>query len=124
MSVKFDVKDLAAQLGRLEAHPDRRKVVIVLPLAPGKHEVARAFLEEGPPFDPGTIGLASHEVFVTENEAIFVFGTARDVHPLEQILAEPELWEVVSSWEDIAAGPPRVADVIYDWASGSEPRPT
>ena len=124
MSTKFDVKDLADQLGRLEAHPNRRKIVIVLPLAPGKHDVARAFLEEGPPFEPSSIGLATHEVFMTENEAIFVFGTGKDVHPLEKILAEPELWEVVSSWEDVAGGPPRVADVVYDWASGNEPRPT
>jgi hypothetical protein len=115
MSTQFDVRELAREIAKLEAQHERGKVVVVVPLVEGGKELAREFLAEGPPFDPKAIGLKSHEVFVTEDEAVFVF-EAPDVRRLEQILAESELWSVVSVWEDIAAGPPRIAEVVYDWS--------
>ena len=77
--------------------------------------VARAAESGAPPFEPGKAGIIRHEVFVTGDEAIFVFETEPDVQSLEKILADPELWEVAAAWEHCIAGPPRLAAEAYRW---------
>ncbi len=115
MSMTFDIAGVASQLDRLLAHPHLHKLAIVLPLDLGKRDVARAYLDEGPPFDLRAAGVDAHEVFLTDEEAIFVFGVPDGPATLERILADEDFWTVVSSWEHIAAGPPRLASVAYDW---------
>jgi hypothetical protein len=72
-------------------------------------------LAEGPPYDLASAGIDSHEVLITDDEAIFVFGTPDGPATLEHILGEEEFWTVVSSWEAIAGGPPRIAHVAFSW---------
>jgi hypothetical protein len=115
MSITFDVADVSRELDRLLAHPHVHKLAMVLPLEAGKREVARAYLDEGPPFDLRGAGIESHEVFLTNAEAIFVFGIPQGPATLERILSDEDFWSVVSSWEHIAAGPPRLASVAFDW---------
>jgi hypothetical protein len=115
MSITFDVAGVAKELDRLAANPHLRKLAIVLPLDEGKRTIARDYLEEGPPFDLSACGVDAHEVFITEAEVIFIFGIPDGPATLERILADEEFWTVVSSWEHIAAGPPRLAHVAFDW---------
>jgi hypothetical protein len=115
MSTTFDIAGVAGQLDRLMANPHLHKLAIVLPLDAGKRAVARDYLEEGPPFDLRSAGVDAHEVFLTDSETIFVFGIPEGPATLERILADDELWSVVSSWEHITAGPPRLAHVAFDW---------
>lgn len=115
MSITFDIAAVAHQLDRLEANPHIHKLALVLPLALGKRDVARAYLDEGPPFDLRSAGIDEHEVFLTDEEVIFVFGMPRGPEPLQAILADEEFWSVLGAWEHIAAGPPRIASVAYDW---------
>jgi hypothetical protein len=77
----------------------------------------REFVEKGPPFEPSTIGLKSHQVFVTDREAVFVFETEEGVKAFERILAEPELWDVIASWEHCLSDELRIATAVYDWRS-------
>ena len=119
MPMTFDVAEVARELDRLLAHPHLRKLAIVLPLDPGKREVAHAYLAEGPPFDLRAAGVDAHEVFVTDDEAVFAFATPQGPATLERILADEEFWSVVAAWEHIAAGAPRVASVAYDWCAES-----
>lgn len=116
METRFDVSELARELGVLHLRGKRRtRFVAVLPLAEGKADVVRELLAEGPPFDPEAIGLKRHEVFLTEREAVFFFEAEEGAAALERILAEPELWEVVSAWEHCAAEPPRFAELAFEW---------
>ena len=115
MSTSFDVAGIAGQLDRLVANPHLRKLAIVLPLDGGKRAVAHDYLDEGPPFDLRSAGIDAHEVFLTDSEVIFVFGIPGGPAALERILADEEFWSVVSAWEHIAAGPPRLAHVAFDW---------
>lgn len=115
MSSSFDVSGISGQLDRLVTNPHLRKLAIVLPLDPSKRDVAQDYLEEGPPFDLRSAGVDAHEVFLTDCEAIFVFGLPQGPSTLERVLADDEFWSVVSSWEHIAAGPPRLAHVAFDW---------
>jgi hypothetical protein len=118
MSVSFDIGDLDRELSALRSRRHLTKLVIVLPLAAGMRGMARDVLAEGPPFDPGSVGLSSHEVLLTDTEAVFIFGLAAGPETLERILADDDFWTVVSSWERIAGGRPRIAEVVYDWAAG------
>ena len=51
-----------------------RRLVVVLPLKQGAPDDVRRLLDVGPPFDPEAIqGLDRHEVFLTPDEALFLF---------------------------------------------------
>jgi hypothetical protein len=121
MTVKIDIAEVSERLAALHAHESHhaetahRSIAIVVPLAEGRSDVVRDFLSEGPPFEPGEIGLESHRVFLTEREAIFVFETEEGLHAFERILAEPELWDVISSWEHCMSDEPRVAEAVFEW---------
>jgi hypothetical protein len=121
MTVKVDISDVSEKLAALhanEAHrSDRahRSIAIVVPLTEGRCDVVREFIEEGPPFDPAKMGLESHKVFLTEREAIFVFETEEGMRAFERILAEPEFWDVISSWEHCMSDEPQLATTVYDW---------
>ena len=69
MAIQFDVGELSSTLAKLRFTSAATKLATVLPISPAKREVARDFLAERPPFDIQAIGLDSHEVFLTENEA-------------------------------------------------------
>jgi hypothetical protein len=115
VSASFEIQAFADELAALATRPHLHKIVVVLPLAPGMREVAWDFLAEGPPYDLAKAGIDRHEVFLTDDEAIFVFSTPRGPATLEHILSEEDFWAVVRAWEHIAAGPPRLAQVAYDW---------
>ena len=96
-----------------ERHPVSR-VVIVVPIQPGKRDSARTLLGNGPPFDPRTSGLERHHVYLTDHEAFFVFEANRP-DAVEQLASDPTLWEAMAGWSDVVAGPPRMAEDVYSW---------
>ena len=110
------VGELAQLLAALR--PGRRTTV-VLPLQPGSGAEVRELLAAGPPFDPDELELVRHEVFLTPDEAIFVFESRHGAGPLEQLLAEPDLWQGAAAWAPYIAGPPRIAEDAYSWADPS-----
>jgi hypothetical protein len=77
--------------------------------------MTRAALAEGPPFDPGQVGLLTHEVILTSEEAVFVFEVADGAEELDAILSSEDFWSVVGWWEHIAVGQPRLGVVAYAW---------
>jgi hypothetical protein len=114
MSGKLDIRHLAEEAA--VHHPDRlRSVAVVVPIKEGAEEAVGDFLAEGPPFDPASLGLVRHRVFVTEREAVFVFESIGGLDSLERILAEPDFWTVLPGWEHVVAGEPRLACPFFDW---------
>lgn len=111
------VTELAEQLARLhlrEERADVSRVLVVIPLQPGVFDRVVSLVRKGPPFDPEVSGLERHHVFLTEDEAVFVFeGPKRDV--IEQLVNDPSIWTAASAWAELSAGPPRVAEDVYDW---------
>jgi hypothetical protein len=99
------------------ASSGRRKhgIAVVLPLQHGMKEVAAEYLAEGPPFDLEALGLARHQVFLTDSEVIFVFETKQGLATLDEMLAQPDFWTVASAWEHVIAGQPRFGSVIFEW---------
>ena len=89
-------------------------IAFVLPLKPGARTHAQKLLAHGPPFDPEARGLDRYAVLLTEAEAIFVFnGAAPDV--LDGIGAEASAWAPGAAWDELLAGPPRLAEIAYAW---------
>ena len=101
-----------------------REAAVVVPILPGTHEAARVLVEHGPPFDPAAVGLERHQVLLTTDEVVFLFESHLGEPALEALLAEPALLEIAAEWQDILAGPPRIAESVYSWTrieSGFDP---
>jgi hypothetical protein len=96
-------------------------VAVVLPIAEGKHKQVRALLAHGPPFDPETVGLVRHQVFLGAQEVVFVFEAAAG-SGLEGVVSDPSVWSAAANWHELVAAPPRVARLAFDWeAQADEP---
>jgi hypothetical protein len=94
------------------------RVVVILPLKPGARQQVRELLAQGPPFDPEGVGLERHEVFLTDEEAVFLFeGLARPV--LQRLLGRLDVWAAAAAWREHVAGPARLAEDAYSWSRGS-----
>ena len=92
-----------------------RQATIVVPLKEGASARVRALAAAGPPFDPDSTPLIRHQLLLTAQEAIFVFETADERGGLEALLADVDVWAAASTWHDLVAGPPRLAEVAYSW---------
>src|SRR5215211_1150617 len=116
------VGEIVERLSALQLGDERpHRLAIVLPLKPESHEAVRALLAGGPPFDPAHMpGLERHEVFLTPQEAIFVFDSQPGEDALAPLAAEPELWPAAAAWGDHLAGPPRISENVYSWKRGRE----
>jgi hypothetical protein len=110
------ISELAEHLTALRfgERPHLSRLVVVLPLEQGARERAHVLLQKGPPFDPDAAGLERHHVFLTDDEAVFVF-EAEAPDAVEQLASDQTLWSAVAGWSDLVAGPPRLAEDVYSW---------
>ena len=117
------VGEIVERLAALQLGEDlARRIAVVLPIKPEAHDAVRGLLESGPPFDPEQMtGLDRHEVFLTQQEAIFLFDSQLGADALAQLVTDPELWQAAAAWREHIAGPPRIAEDVYAWARRNEP---
>lgn len=108
------IAELVDELTALQHAHGRHRVAVVVPLLPGSRDAVRALLAQGPPFDADELGLDRHGVFVTDDEAVFVFDWHGDAS-LDRLLAQPGVWAHASAWQEHLAGAPRIADPAYAW---------
>ncbi|MEK6274479.1 MAG: hypothetical protein AABM30_03990 [Actinomycetota bacterium] len=101
-------------LRRTGERPNLSRLVVVVPLQQGARDRARSLLGKGPPFDPAAAGLERHHVFLTDQEAVFVF-EADTPGAVERLASDETLWEALKGWSDLVAGPPRLAEDVYSW---------
>jgi len=93
-------------------------VGIVVPLRKRALADAAALIEQGPPFDLEAIGVARHDVLLSEREVIFLFeGTQLD-ETMQRLLRDPSVWQAASGWARVIAGPPRLVEQRFGWHSG------
>jgi hypothetical protein len=90
--------------------------MIVGHLQEDKHEDAEALLRQGPPFDPGELGLHRHAAYLTANEVVFVFEAPEVEWIVNDIIDDPVLSMAFGPWRAIVDEPPRLAHERYDWA--------
>jgi hypothetical protein len=109
------VTELASRLGELRH--DRRmieRLAVVLPLKPGAKPRAERLLAQGPPFDPSQLRLENHEVFLTDQEAIFVFEGVPDLL-LMRSAGNETIFTAAAAWEPLLDGSVRFAERAYAW---------
>ncbi|HUZ85025.1 MAG TPA: hypothetical protein VMU66_10040 [Gaiellales bacterium] len=91
-------------------------LVVVVPIWRRRREQARQLVQEGPPFDPGSLGeLERHHVFVGTNQVIFVF-EGRDVREaIDQLLHTAGVWTAAAAWRECISGRPSLLEAEYSW---------
>ena len=89
--------------------------VVVAPLRPAAREAARELLAQGPPFDPESTALESHQVFLTDREVVFVFEGPDAKETVQKVAGDPGVWRAAARWRELLAGRPRIADNAYIW---------
>jgi hypothetical protein len=116
------VGEIVERLAALQLGGDLApRMAVVLPIKPEAHDAVRELLEGGPPFDPEQMtGLDRHEVFLTAQEAIFLFDSQLGTDAIAQLVAHTELWQAAAAWRDHIAGPPRIAENVYSWTRRTE----
>jgi hypothetical protein len=115
------ITELAERLAsRLREEDAMSRAVVVLPLREGARKQAAQLLRGGPPFDPEKVGLERHHVFLTDEEAVFVF-EADDIEAAERLVAGDSFWAATAAWKDVVAGPPRLAEDAYTWVRAHVP---
>ena len=90
-------------------------IAVVAPLKYGAQAEARALIAAGPPFDPARTPLDRHQVFVTGDEAVFLFEGANARAAVEDLVGEATVWRAALAWRRCLAGRPRIAEGLYDW---------
>jgi hypothetical protein len=106
------VSELADRLAHLQGGRLSQRLALVVPLKPGARSKAESLLAQGPPFDPTGLGLESHEVFLTDEEAVFVFDGVPAVM-LTSAADNEELWAAGEAWRPLVEGRIRYAERAY-----------
>ena len=73
-----------------------------------------ALIGHGPPFDAEKVGLERYHVFLTDREAVFLV-EADVVDGLREVVNTAKFSGAAAPWQDLAAGPPRVAEEAISW---------
>jgi len=116
LGIVGQVLELVATLTASAAEP---RAIVIVPLSKGAAARARALIAAGPPFDPATVGLSRHDVFVSEREAIFILEGPRISETVERLLGDVSLWRRVEAWRSCLGGRPRLAEHAYGWTNDS-----
>jgi hypothetical protein len=90
------------------------RLALVVPLKQGTKHKAESLLAQGPPFDPASLGLEGHEVFLTDHEAVFVFEGVPAVL-LNRSAENETIWDAAAAWEPLVDGSIRFAERTYAW---------
>jgi hypothetical protein len=118
-----EISDLLVSLTQ---HVEGDALAVSVPLKRGCLKRARALLGKGPPLDPASLGLSGHEVFLREEEAVFVFRGSNVRARVGKAIRHPAVWRAGLAWQRCFAGPPQIVEVselspegdpTYRWAA-------
>jgi hypothetical protein len=113
-----EITELLLSLTRPE---DGETLLVVVPLKPGCLVRARELLAKGPPVDPASLGLRSHEVYLNEREAVFVFYGSNVRAQVNKAIGHPAVWRAGLAWQRCFAAAPRIFDAVAPPSFDAEP---
>jgi hypothetical protein len=93
---------------------------IIVKIKPGTMNRAKALVAQGPPFDPETLELERHTVFVSDDHVVFVFEGGR-ADALVRAASGAAGAAAFAAWEPILDGVPSLAKEEYRWERAEDP---
>ena len=97
------------------------RLVVVVSLKEGAREEARRLLDSGPPLDLGESHFDHHQVFLTQNEVVFVFESPEGTPATLSVRAsDPTMWKAAAAWKPLIMGRPRTAETVFAWDRPAE----
>lgn len=118
MALLPEITDLLTSLTRRDTES---VLVVCVPLKPGCLGHARELLKKGPPLDPASLGMSGHEVYLSEDEALFVFRGANVRAQVAKAIRHPAVWRAGVAWQRCFAAPPQVIDQAALLSLDTEP---
>ena len=100
-----------------------RRVAVVVHLAEGARPRAAELIAEGAPFDLEDTEFERHAVFLSEEEAVFVFEGVDAEWQLDDLVSDafhPQLQKMLGVWRPLIRGEPRLAGEVYFWERGAQ----
>jgi hypothetical protein len=101
-----------------------QRLAVVVHLKPGTRDRAASLVAERPPFDLEESGLDRHAVYLSDDEAVFVFEGADVEWQLDDLVDDffhPTVQKAIEEWRPLLEGEPRVATEAYSWDRGRAP---
>jgi hypothetical protein len=105
---------------RLIGGPPRDRLLVSIRLRPGGREAALELLHAGPPFALKDAAIAGHDVFVVDDEVLFLFETDEHGDPGKEAT---RLSDAAMAWRDLVLDI-RVADRVYSFGRTKAVSPT
>lgn len=90
------------------------RLVVVAPLRPGMRHRAAKLLAAGPPFVLEETQFDRHDVFLTDDEVVFVF-EGESGEPLRLDAEAPSVLTAAEEWQELLAARPRMAAGAFSW---------
>jgi hypothetical protein len=94
------------------------RLVVTLKLRKGTHERAAELIAAGPPFDPASLGLARHGVYLGDDLVIFSFEGDAVEEQIRVLINDPVRSASFAAWATLLAGRPALAHEAYHWEAG------
>jgi len=94
------------------------QLAVVARLKPGGEAKAAELIAEGPPYGLDGTRLASHTVYLSAGEIVFVFEGAEVEWIVDSIIDDPFHWELIAAfdrWRSLIEGSPRIARPAFSW---------
>lgn len=99
-----------------------QRVAVIAKLKPGAAEQAAELIAKGPPFEPEKIGFERHSVYLSGDQAVFVFEGGNVAGLMRAVGEGPEGAAAFGAWEPLIDGMPRLAREAYSWQRSEDPR--
>jgi hypothetical protein len=97
-----------------------QRLAVIAKLKPDGESRATELIEKGPPFNPRDTPFDRHAVYLSGDEAVFVFEGGRLDQLLQSVIKNPAAEGAFREWESIVEGMPSVARETYFWERGDE----
>ena len=85
------------------------QIAIVVRLKPGAEPRAAELIANGPPFDPGELGITRHSVYLAADAVVFVFEGHEVESAVDDLVEDPFRWMVnqaFDAWRPLVEGDP------------------
>jgi hypothetical protein len=96
-----------------------QRIAVLAELRPDCEQQAQRLLADGPPFDPGQLGLTSHDVYLAHGAVVFAFEGPDVERLVSELVNDPAASGSFSAWGPLLAGPPTIARPAYHWPEAS-----